>query len=80
MELVAVFGLLIASVIFAFQVKVPIVYLFTSTINMASSLYMFNLHGTGSASAEGPTYLMFGFIFIASALWMLMEALREFIR
>lgn len=80
MELVAVFGLLIAAIIFAFQVKVPIVYIFTSTISMASSLYMFNLHGTGSQSAEGPTYLMFGFIFISASVWMLTEALREFIR
>lgn len=80
MELIAIFGLLIASVIFAYQIKVPIFYLFSSLISMASSLYMFNLHGTGSASAEGPTYLMFGFIFISVALWQLMEFTREYIR
>jgi hypothetical protein len=80
MELVAIFGLLITSVIFAHQVKVPVFYLFSALIVMASSAYMFNLHGTGQESAEGPVYLMFGFIFISVALWQLIEFGRSYVK
>ena len=78
MNLLAVFGLLITSVIFAYQSKIPIMYLFSSLISMGSSLYMFNYHSTGAESHEGPTFLMFGTIFILVALWQLIEFGRSY--
>lgn len=82
MELFAVFAIVIAMVIFAYQVKVPIYYMFSSVIAMAGSLFLFNLHGSGGSGTqhESPAYVMFAIIFIAVALWQLGEAIREFNR
>ena len=78
MNLLAVFGLMISAVIFASTLRVPIMYLFSSTIAMATSLYMFNYHATGAESHEEATFLMYGFIFIAVAAWQILEAIRAY--
>lgn len=82
MELLAVFAIVIAMIMLAYQVKIPIYYIFSSVIAMAGSLFLFNLHGSGDGGTqhEGPAYLMFGIIFIAISMWQLGEAIREFIK
>jgi hypothetical protein len=71
MNLLAVFGLLITSVIFSYSSRITIMYLFSSLIAMASSLYVFNYNTSGAEAHEGPTFIMFGIIFILVALWQL---------
>lgn len=80
MNLLAVFGLLITSVIFSYSSKIPIMFLFSSLISMASSLYMFNYHSTGAEAHEASTFFMFGIIFILVALWQLLIFGREYVR
>lgn len=71
MNLLAVFGLLITSVIFSYSSRITIMYLFSSLISMASALYVFNYNSTGAEAHEGATFVMFGIIFILVALWQL---------
>lgn len=80
MSLVAIFGLLITSVIFAYTVKIPIMYIFSGVIAFATALYAFNYHATGAESHEAPTFIMYGYIFISVGVWQLGEAIREYIR
>jgi len=75
--LLGIVVLLMGSVFFAYYSKVPLAFLFSSIIALASSLFMFNLHGTGSLSQEGPAFFMFGSIFIAIGLWQIVEFLRN---
>jgi hypothetical protein len=69
--------LLIGSLFFAYYSQVPLAFLFSSFIALASSLFMFNLHGTESLAQEGPTFFMFGIIFITIGLWQIVEFLRN---
>lgn len=69
--------LLIGIMFFAYYSRIPIAFLFSSFIALASALFMFNLHGTGSLSQEGPAFFMFGIIFITIGLWQITEFLRN---
>lgn len=80
MNLLAVFGLMITAVIFSYSSRMTIMYLFSSLIAMASSLYMFNYSATGSEAHEAATFTMFGIIFIMVALWQLLMFGREYVK
>jgi hypothetical protein len=79
--LFAVFFILSASIFFAYYSKIPIVFIFSSLIAFASSSYMLRLHtsGSGGGQEEGPTYIMFGIIFIAVGLWQMIESYRNYV-
>jgi len=80
MELFAVFAIMTAFLIYSNMIKSPIIYLFSSVITMASSGFMFALHGSGSGGtqAESGIYIMFGIIFVIIAFYQLIQFGREF--
>ena len=69
--------LLISSIYFAYSYKIPIAYLFSSVIAIASSLFMFSLSGGGGTPPSFAFAL--GTIFIGIALWQITEFLRNVI-
>lgn len=80
MDLLGIFAILMTFIIFSYQSKIPIMYLFSSLISMASSLYMFNYETVGLETSNGSTFTMFGIIFILIALWQLLIFGREYVR
>jgi len=79
MNLLAVFGLMITVVIFASTTKIPVTYMFSSVIAMATALYVFNYQTSGAEAHETATFGMYGFIFLAVALWQAVEAVRAYL-
>jgi hypothetical protein len=74
--------LLISSIYFAYSFKIPIAFLFSSVISVASSLFMFSLSGGGVGGGGGtpPSFAFaLGTIFIGIALWQITEFIRNVI-
>jgi len=71
MNLLAIIVLLCVSIIFAYQSKITIMYLFSSMVSFGASAYMFNYSATGAEAHEVFAFSMFAIIFVLLGLWQL---------
>lgn len=67
-DIIGIAVLLLGSIWFAYNSRIPIMFLFSGLIAFASSLYMFNLVGKTQCACE-----MFAIIFILVGIWQIVE-------